>query len=200
MLLVVLSREPILSKAGWSDAAANTVMLLSDGCDPLLCPPHAHRIRAIARRVTRLVTRQLHADVRRLHDGYRGHAWFELQLVDRFAGEERDEAVRTGLDLNLRGDAVFDDASDDAGKSVARGLGDRNFGFGRPLGLREAGERGAVDQPLPAGAANGREAPVIDHASNSVRADAEHLGCLSETIVRHCSAKPSICQSSGDRC
>src|SRR5258708_20682845 len=104
-----------------------------------------------------------------------------------------------GLDLDLSGDAVLDDASDDAGKAVARGLGDRNFGFGRPLGLREARERGAVDQPLPAGAANGREAPVIDHPSHSVRADAEHLGCLSETIVRHCSVKPTICPTSSDR-
>src|SRR5712664_4412519 len=128
MLLVVLSPAPILSKAGSSDAAANTVMLLSGGCDPLLCPPHAQRMRAMARTVTRLVTRQLHADVRRLDDGDGRHPWLELQLVDRFAGEQRDETVRAGLDLNLRGDAVFDDASDDAGKSVARGLGDRNFG------------------------------------------------------------------------
>src|SRR3982074_1978518 len=183
MLLVVLSRTPILSKAGWSDAAANTVMLLSGGCDPLPCPPQAQRMRAMVRIVTRLVTRQLHSDVRRLDHSDRGHAGLELQLSHRFAGGQADEPVWPGLDLHLCGDAVLGDPGDDPRKAIAGRLGNGRFGFRRPPGLREARQRGAVDQPLPAGAAHGREAPVIDHTSNSVRADAEHLGRLSETIA-----------------
>src|ERR1700737_4916315 len=198
MFFIVLRRSPILSKAGWSDAAAKTAMLLWADWDPPLPPPQALSASTRARILSRLITRQLNPDVCRLDHGDSGHARLELQLIHRFAREQRDESMWPGLDLDLRRDAVFDDAGDDAGKAVPRRLCDRRLGFGRPLGLGEAREGGAVDQPLSAGAANRGEAPVVDHASHCVWADPEHLGSLTEPIVRHCSTKPSICQSSGE--
>jgi hypothetical protein len=67
-----------------------------------------------------LITRQLHANIRCLDHSDRRHPGLEVQLVDCFASEQRDEAMRTGLNLHLRGDPVLDDARDDARKAIAR--------------------------------------------------------------------------------
>src|SRR5207302_5350753 len=104
------------------------------------------------------------------------------------AGEERHEAVRPGLDLDLRRDAVFDDARDDAGKAIAGRLPDGDLASAR---LREERKRRAVDEALPAGAADCDQSPVVHHPPHRVDTDTECLGCLAEPITRHCAENPS---------
>src|ERR1700682_5990546 len=184
---VVISLAPILSNAGCGEAAANTARLVWGVLlvAPAELPPHA-AIRPTASNTTsRLVTRQLHADVGRLHDRDGRHPGLELQLIDRLSGEERDQAVRSGLDLDLRGDSVLDHARDDAGKPVARRLRDEDLGFGSPTWFGQACKGCAVDQPLSTRASCCGQPAVVDHAPHRVWADPEHLGGLTQPIVRH---------------
>src|SRR5438067_1650953 len=111
---------PIFSKAGCSDAAANTVN--DAGAGPSPEPPHEVTNTNAPRASTRLITRQLNLHVGRLDDGDCGHAGFEVELVDRLTRQQRDEAMRAGLDLDLRRDPVLDHARDDAREPIARGL------------------------------------------------------------------------------
>src|SRR5712692_8266330 len=148
MFCFAFSCAPILSKAGCSEAAANTVTEVAAGRPVLVGVPHAAISKSATVPTVRLITRQLHPDVGRLDDSDRRHAWLEVKLINRLPGQQRDEAVWPGLDLDLGRDAVLDHAGDDAGEAVARGLlGAR---LRRPLRFRDDGERFAVDEALPA--------------------------------------------------
>src|SRR5215472_4934319 len=123
MFCFVFSWPAILSNAGCSDAAANTVMELAGVELPALeVPPQAATSRNAVAASAGLITGQLHADVGRLDGGYRRHAGLEVEVVDRLTSEERDQAVGTRLDLHLGRHAVLDDSGHDAGKAVAGGL------------------------------------------------------------------------------
>src|SRR5450759_813054 len=194
MLLVVKSPAPSLSNAGLRDEAANTVTVAC-GMPPLQL--HA-AMAAIARRASNLlVTGQLHAYVGRLHNGDRGHARLQVELVHRLAGQKRNEPVRPGLDLDLRRDPVLDHARHDAGESVAGRLRNDHLGRLGPAGFRKPGERCAVDQALAAGAAYSAQAPVVDHSTDGVSADSKHLCRLSQSIARHWVNNASKCQRTG---
>src|SRR5437660_1895401 len=107
-----------------------------------------------------LITRQLDVDICRLDHCDRGHAWLEIQVVDGLTGQERDKAVRAGLDLDLGRDAVLDDARDDAGKAIARGLFDGRLAPVAALGLGDRREGFAIVNALAARAAY-RDRPGI---------------------------------------
>src|ERR1700682_2834212 len=106
MFLVAKSRAPILSKAGWSEAAANTVRVVWGvlGAEPDGLPPHAASSPAISMTRKRSGTWKLNSDVGRLDHRDRRHSRLELQLLDRLACEQRDQPMRPGLDLDLRSD------------------------------------------------------------------------------------------------
>src|SRR5665213_359877 len=147
MLSFARSCTAILSKAGFSDEAANTVTVAC-GTPPL---PLQAAMRAMAKRArTRLATRQLHADVGRLDDGDRRNSRFEAELVNSLAGQKRNETVGPGLDLDLRRNSVLDHAGDDAGEAVSRRLRDHDLGRLRPARFGKPGERCAVDHALAA--------------------------------------------------
>src|SRR6267142_3999611 len=188
---------PILSNAGWSDEAAKMVSGGYRGSYPVQVePPHPVTRTTASTATTALVTGQLHSDVGRFHDRHRRHAWLELQLVDRLAREQRNKTVRTRLDLYLRRDPDFDDSRDDPGKTVARRLSHEDVWLCPALRLRDACQRGAVDEPLSTRGSRRDEPPIVDHAPHSVGADAQHLGGLTKSIIRHTPRKPSICQLS----
>src|SRR2546430_3689747 len=156
-----------MSKAGWRDAAAKTVTVvglatpqLINAHPPEVVPPNPHDVSAKTPRIRALITRELHADVGGLDDRDRRHPGLEVQLIDRLAREKRNEAVRTGLDLDLRRDAILDDARDNAGEPIAGGLLHRLFALAGSPWLRDLGERFAVDQPLPASCPHGDEPAV----------------------------------------
>src|ERR1700737_4647 len=110
MLIVVLSRAPILSKAGWRDAAAKTVTTPPFACVSPGWTPQLASAKKADTTASLLITRELDSDVGCLDHSDRGHARFEIQLIDRFAREKGNEAVGTRLDLDLRRDAVLDHA------------------------------------------------------------------------------------------
>src|SRR5438445_10657694 len=126
--------------AGFSDDAWNRVSVVIGCVHPWqagLRPRPATRA-DVARAspiAATLSTRQLDVDIRRLDHCDRGHAWLEIQVVDGLTSQERDKAMRAGLDLDLGCDAVLYDARDDAGKAVAVGLLDGRLAPVAALGL-----------------------------------------------------------------
>src|SRR5437016_8343513 len=159
--------------------------------------PHAAKSADVARAspiAATLLTRQLDVDICRLDHCDRGHAWLEIQIVDGLTGQERDKAMRAGLDLDLGRDAVLYDARDDAGKAVARGLLDGRLAPVAALGLGDRREGFAIDEALPARAAHRDEPAVLDPAAHPVDADAKHLRRRSKPITRHYARHPNIDQ------
>src|SRR5437870_8033607 len=180
---------PIFSKAGCSDAAANTVN--DAGAGPSPEPPHEVTNTNAPRASTRLITRQLNLNVGRLDEGDCGHAGFEVELVDRLTRQQRDEAMRAGLDLDLRRDAVLDHARDDAREPIAGGLLDGLIALGHSPWPRNRRQRLACDETLSPWRAHRDEPAVVDHAAHGIDADPEHLGRLPEPIARHCAKNAS---------
>src|SRR5437879_9674851 len=182
---------PIFSKAGCSDAAANTVNDAGAGWPPE--PPHEVTNTNAPRASTRLITRQLDLYVGRLDDGDCGHAGFAVELVDRLTRQQRDEAMWAGLDLDLRREPVLDHARDDAREPIAGGLLDGLIALVRSPWPRNRRQRLAFDETLSPWRAHRDEPPVVDHAAHGIDADTEHLGRLPETIARHCAKNASSC-------
>src|SRR6266849_6930825 len=143
MLEIAFTCAAILSKGGCSDAAANTVSEVGEMPAPQLIraqppevvPPHGPKGKSAIRTASRLITGQLYMHVGCFHDSDRRHSRLEVELVDRLPGEKRNKTVRPGLDLDLSRDAVFDDARDDPGEAIARGLLDRRLTPVLALGL-----------------------------------------------------------------
>src|SRR5712692_6238595 len=109
MFCVTCSFRPILSKAGCSEAAANTVRVVRAG--PVAgagCWPHAATMTSAVKASARLITTQLDADVGGFDHSHSRHSRLQAQLVHRLAGEQRDQPVWSGLDLDLRRDPVLD--------------------------------------------------------------------------------------------
>ena len=137
-----------------------------------------------------VVTRQVHRDVRRLDAGNGAIARLQAEVVDRFAGEQRHEPVRAGLDLDLSRDVTEDDTRDDAGEPVTQR---RRSQPGRRLALRlclclclgERGEVAAVDAAVAGLVDGGRDPAGIGPAAYGVRAHAEQICGFSEPIERH---------------
>src|SRR5258708_18592769 len=127
---------PTLWRAGWREAAANTVRVVRAGPvgAGVVGPQAATRIIAASVAAV-LITPELHADVGGLDDGHGRHSWLQAELVHRLTGEQRHQPVRSGLDLDLGRDPVLDDTGDDAGKVVAGGLRDRHRGGFLPYSL-----------------------------------------------------------------
>src|SRR5438132_8428991 len=140
---------------------------------------------------TRLITRQLNLHVGRLDDGDCGHAGFEVELVDRLTRQQRDEAMRAGLDLDLRRDPVLDHARDDAREPIARGLLDGLSALGRSPWPGNRRQRLAFDEALSPWRAHRDEPTVVDHAAHRNDAAPEPLGRLPEPIARHCAKNAS---------
>src|SRR5947209_3616511 len=165
----------MLSNAGWREAAANTVSFSFADAAPwpaVADPPQAARTSAATRAAARaLCTRQLYVHVRRFDDRHRGHSGLEVEVIGGVTGDQRDETVRAGLDLDLGRDLVFDDAGDDAGEAVAGRLPDRGFATVLASRLRYGRERLAVDHALPALGAHRDEAAVVDHPADGIDAD-----------------------------
>src|SRR5438445_9659074 len=161
----------MLSNAGCSEAAAKTVIALFIGPPPDGPPMQAGRRQNAKSSQSFLRTRQLHADVRGLDHRDRGHAGLQVELVYGLAREQRNKAVGPGLDLDLGGNAILDDASDDAGEAIPGRSRNHNVRRLGSSGLREPGQGGAVDEPLAAGASHRAQAPVVDPAGGGVRAD-----------------------------
>src|SRR6266851_2134990 len=190
MFWVRKSLAPILSNAGWSEAAAKTVTGKATPHDVSMAHvvvPEPQTVMIPAARIATmvLVTGQLHADVGRLDHRDRRHSGLEVEVVDSLCRQQRYEPVRPGLDLHLGRDAILDYAGDDAGKPIARRLRDHDFRRLFPVGLRQPSQRGAVHQALAAGAARRAQAAVVDHAADRIGADPKHLRGLPEAIARH---------------
>src|SRR5260370_27977341 len=121
MFLVPCSVWQILSKAGCRGAAANAVSVVRAGPVEVVVVGPKGATRIIAPRVTTvLITPELHADVGGFDHRHRRHSRLEPELVHGLAREQRNQPVRSRLDLDLRSDPVLDDSRDDAGKMVAR--------------------------------------------------------------------------------
>src|SRR5712692_771832 len=151
MFWVLRSLAPILSNAGCSEAAAKTVSVVRAGSPAAVDGwPHAARSTSAARATRRLFTGQLHADVGGLDDRDRRYTGLEVELFHCLCRQERYEPVRSGLDLDLGRNPIFDHASDDAGKPVASRLGDDHLRRLLPVWLGQPGQRRAVHQALAA--------------------------------------------------
>src|SRR6266852_61229 len=151
MFWVLRSLAPMLSNAGWSEAAAKTVSVVRAGpLEGVDGWPHAATSTSAATARRTLFTRQLHADVGGLDDCDRRHSGLEVELFHCLCRQERYEPVRSRLDLDLGRNPIFDHASDDAGKPVASRLGDDHLRRLLPVWLGQAGQRRAVHQALAA--------------------------------------------------
>src|SRR5260370_40082839 len=128
MFWVRRSLAPILSNAGWSEAAAKTVSAVragpADGVDGW---PHAARSASAATAKRTLFTGQLDSDIGRLDHRDRRHSRLEVELVNSLCRQQRNEPVRSRLDLHLGRDAILDHTRDDARKPVAGRLRDHHL-------------------------------------------------------------------------
>src|SRR5712692_5749940 len=186
MFWVLRSLPPILSNAGWSEAAAKTVSVVRAGpLEGVDGWPHAARSASAATAKRTLFTRQLHADIGRLDHRDRRHSRLEVELVNSLRRQQRNEPVRPRLDLDLGGDAILDHTRDDARKPVAGRLRDHHLRLLLPVWFGQPRQRGAVHEALAACAARRAQAPVVDHAAHRIGADPEHLRGLSQAIARH---------------
>src|ERR1700737_365246 len=137
-------------------------------------------------RIARSVPGRLHDLVGGLHHGDCAPAGCEAELIRRLPGYQGHEPMWTCLHLDLRHDAVLDDARDDAGEMVAGGSADGSFG--PDLSGRSGHEarqlapiHGTLAPPRPAR----RQTPTTGQPSNAVDADAEKLGNLPHLVRGH---------------
>src|SRR5713101_157502 len=186
MFWVLRSLAPILSNAGWSEAAAKTVSVVRAGpLDGVDGWPHAARSASSATAKRTLFTGQLHADIGRLDHRDRRHSRLEIELVNSLCRQQGNEPVRSRLDLDLGRDTILDHARDYARKPVAGRLRDHHLRMLLPVWLGQPRQRGAVHEALAAFAPRRAQAPVVDHAAHRIGADPKHLRGLPQTIARH---------------
>src|SRR2546421_11545662 len=132
---------PILVKAAFSEEAAKTVRVpLCPDWPALADPvgPHALTRPTLTAMSTAATTRarisisaswQLDDHVRCLDHRDRADAGGEAELVGRLAGNQRHNPMWAGLHLDLRPNAILDDARHDARKVIARRPSDRRLRF-----------------------------------------------------------------------
>jgi hypothetical protein len=110
----------------------------------------------------------------------------EAQLADGLAAHQRDDAVRSALQLDLGHDPVRRDLGDDAHQAVAR----RATHLGRVGGQHgvlpgERGEREAVDHAAPGVVLHALEQSEVDPATDGVVAHAEERRRVLDPHLRH---------------
>src|SRR2546423_355001 len=186
---------PIVVNAAFNEDAANTVIVPlgpDGGALPDPDGPHALARPTVPARSSAVTTRarigtsaprQLDDHVRSFDHGDRANAGGEAELVGCLPGNERNEPVRAGLNLDLRHDAILDDASHDARKVIARGSPDGGFRFQlRRVRHHVARELPRIDHALAACRPDGRQPTAVGQASNAVDADTQQLGDLANLI------------------
>src|SRR2546422_9054638 len=186
---------PIAVNAALSEEAANTVMVPL-GADALgstgVVGPHAPTRPTATVMSSAATTRprtgtsapgQLDDHVGCLDHRDRANAGGEAELVGRLPRNERHEPVRAGLHLDLRHDAVLDDASHDARKEIAPGSADGGLRFQIRRGRRhEARELPPINDALAAGRPYRRQPAAVRQPANAVDADTEQLGDLADLV------------------
>src|SRR6266568_3537887 len=149
MFCALRSLAPILSNAGWSEAAAKTVSVVPAGpLEGVDGWPHAATSASAATAKRTLFTGQLHADIGGLDHRDRRHSRLEVELVNSLCRQQRNEPVRPRLNLDLGRDAILDHARDDARKPIAGRLREHAFRPLLPVRLRQSSQRPAVHKAL----------------------------------------------------
>src|SRR5947209_9092724 len=137
-------------------------------------------------RIAGSVPWQLDDHVRGLDHRDRAYPGREAELVGRFTGNQGNEPMGAGLHLDLSHDAVFDNARDDAREMIAGGSADGGFWLGLGRGRRhEARELPPINDALATGRPDRRQPSAVGQPANTVDADAEQFGDLTDLVRGH---------------
>jgi len=121
---------------------------------------------------------QLNDDIGCLYGRDSKDARFEAKLVSRLPSDQRYDAVRSGLHLDLGRDSILDDSGDYALESVARRFADHCGGLRPWLLSHVSGKRCSINLSLAARGAGSLDVAGVDQAPDRVGADTQELGCL----------------------
>src|SRR5438132_8279818 len=190
---------PIVVNAAFSEEGANTGRVpLGPDWLALTGPvgPHAlatpkvttmNNAAATRTRISTSARSQLDDHIRCLDHRHGANAGGEAELVGRLPRNQRHEPVRTRLNLDLRHDAVFDDAGHDARKVIARRSPDSGLRFQVRRGRRhEARQLAPIDNSLATGRPHRSQPATVGQTTNTVDANAEQLGNLADLVGSHC--------------